>query len=71
MDLFLFHFTSFSYSWNERTNDVTFLNCDENQHIKKDMINSMYNVISKLDNFKNNILEHSKGTYCNSVLIYL
>ena len=31
----------------------------------------MYNIISKLDNFTKNILEHSKSTDCDYVLIYL
>ena len=73
--VFFFLFSSFSSfsSWtnDEWTNDAKFLNCDENQHIKKDMINCMYNIISKLDNFKRNILEHSKCTKCDYVLISL
>ena len=39
--------------------------------IKKDMITCMYNTISKLDNFKKKILEKSKCTDCDYVLIYL
>ena len=38
------------------------------------MTNCIYNIISKLDNFKNIILEHSNSTYyyyCDYVLIYL
>ena len=35
------------------------------------MINCMYSIISKLDNLKKNILEHSKYTDCDYVLIYI
>ena len=53
------------------TNDGKFVSCDENYHIKKDMITCMYNIISKLDNFKKNIIEHFKCADCDYVLIYL
>ena len=68
---FLFLFLLFFSYCNEWTNGATFLNCDRISILKKDIINCMYNIISKLNNFKKNILEQSKCTDCDYVLIHL